>query len=608
MIDTIEIAIINIHKYPFLVEMLNESAKGQGKTITHFNLNLTDEQDFIMCRDIGQKNPKMTQHEDHNSSKSNQIYSNHIHQPSSHYDLAYQINVAKNCILFNFSIPKFLFGTNICQFVKHPNETYGVFARSEQENFETVMSRTYDRLMHFVNTFVKTFTNVITSVGGNKVKTLQVEPIDVEIRRLDMCFNQYFKSKKDAFEYLMTQKRIKKKYIRESSNNKTDWRSSIFLKTDYYVAKIYHKGDEYRSKKGDLSDHKRINKKYAEKGLNAPFDIPFLQAEADRILRYEISFKRAYMSRLFKQNIFRVNCPEHQKMKEIEKEHKRLKDKNKRAWEKYYKIEDETGLSRKNISYNTTNANECAVLGAYAEVKKTADKLKKYNAQTTTIQSALIDGLDELEHGTIEEHNFNYAQISKIYNNMLAQTNEFCLNVWDYYKEYSAYTIDLNIKKDDKVFLWKPIHFSPELFGEMAKVFKDFIEQFTLSEKVTSIELRKKMVAYNNEFRFSRTAKSMNRIRDIDKKMKGKPLSKQMMNSLVRIVALLDSYSIDEMVKLKIISKASKYRILENFRKLGFDHRALTTVNILTQISFTDYYDTIINNMAKFRLKNGYFR
>ncbi len=603
MIDSIIISINNLHKYPQIIEKLDRSDKGEGKTFIEMDLDESYEGesegvDFSTLT----KYVRATEFTDHESKKKARIYSNKTHLKSSHYLLAYSINSVKNNVEFNFSIPKMLYGSNICQFVKHPNEK-GDFSRSKQLDINYVMTATYDRLMKFVNKFIATFTDVTYSVGGEAIQTHRVNPQDVQIKRIDLCFNQYFDSKEDALTYLSAQKKIRKKYIRETSNNKTDWNTSIFLRTDDYTAKIYHKGSEYKSKTGELKHHKKINKQFSKAGKAPIFDTDFYQEESDKILRYEISFKNSIISRYYKNEVFRKDCKIHQSFKEISIKHRNFKDRNKRAWEKLHELETRFNLDHTNLpSTKTTEVKK--VLAAYKQVKETAAKLKEFNEHTHRFTAPMEDG-------ELFLYEYPYSKITKIYNSMISQVNEFVLDCDDYFKWYSNETLDLNIKKDEKIGLYKTTHFSEELFLVLCSTFRDFIDQFTLTEKISVNDLKHRAEQHNNQIKFSSVNRSMNQVNDFKIKTthtKKDKLSKININALMKTVALLELYSLDEQIKLGLISRMAKSRILQKFKMLGFDHRALTSVKINTEISYVRYYDTIFTHGHKFRLKNGYFR
>jgi len=121
---------------------------------------------------------------------------------------------------------------------------------------------------------------------------VEIDPQDVEVNRIDVCFNQVFPTRSDALKYLEYQKRKVKKHARAGNDGYKEYDTSLMYVTKLYSVEIYHKGSEYA--KNDYKEHKRFNK---EKGFQY-FNIPKYQAFADRMLNY-----------LHKRNLFRTKCP-----------------------------------------------------------------------------------------------------------------------------------------------------------------------------------------------------------------------------------------------------------------------------------------------------------
>jgi hypothetical protein len=129
----------------------------------------------------------------------------------------------------------------------------------------------------------------------------RIDPFDVEVNRIDLCFNLFFPSKHDSLEYLRA---IIEKFGKGSVIRKNE---SIHLVTDRYSFKIYHKGTEFR--KNDMRELMsgfgrknltRSSKKGKKMGGNLRgYDIDDLAARADRILRYEVTFRNSYFNYAF---------------------------------------------------------------------------------------------------------------------------------------------------------------------------------------------------------------------------------------------------------------------------------------------------------------------
>lgn len=199
------------------------------------------------------------------------------------------------------------------------------------ESMDFHVWNTFDWLNQFLDRFIHDW-----------FEGLEIDKKDIEIARIDIAYNQIFNSKEDALKYLEFQKRIKKSYIRENSNYKADWSTSIFLSTERYGAKIYHKGSEYKSKNGERSHHLKINKEKKETIFQVE-DVTDddgnvlkegLQSFADRILRYEITYRKSYMSSIFKKHLFANRCPFLKSMRHEYKVVSKLKKKCERELEK----------------------------------------------------------------------------------------------------------------------------------------------------------------------------------------------------------------------------------------------------------------------------------
>ena len=235
---------------------------------------------------------------------------NRLFVKSSAYYVSYLINTANNFIEFNFSIPKYKFGTNVVQFIQH--FTHKDFMITRNSGFEFNLVRTRTRLLSFLKNFFD------KELGEDLSKWER----DVEIHRFDLCFNQIFDDKHDALKYLSHQKGIKQRYERIASK-KMEFETSIYLPGKYFTCKIYHKGSEFYAGDGDATHLNRVNKKLKFQ----KFDIDKIGDFADRILRYEIEFKNTGLNYLYKNYIFRKDD---KVFKRLKKAYKRVTS----AWKK----------------------------------------------------------------------------------------------------------------------------------------------------------------------------------------------------------------------------------------------------------------------------------
>jgi hypothetical protein len=551
MVDSICLKITNLMQYQWIGEVLNLETKRQGITVLNCECLEGDYQNKIAAI-------KEIRYND--TGKRKVFYSNKIFLPSSHYYLAYKIDDIANCVDFNFSIPKYLYGTNIIQFVPHVTDRKNYHARSDVENFEYVKRITFDRLMAFLDFFINQLK--YQQVENGKVVKYTISKRDVEIVRLDLCFNQYFKSFDDAITYLTYQKRIKKSYIRDNSNNHTDWGSSIFLQADTYVAKIYHKGKEYSSSSGERKHHEAINKKAGK----CIFPVDKLQEEADKILRYEISFKNGYISRIYKKKVFRCNDSFHSSL--------RVAYKTKMSIDSKIEILNTKEAELLSITKDLTARN--LIISKYLKERKEIS-LELFNPITLLKQYQLkIKGL--------QNQTLTVKQGAMIYNQILNQTNNFMLDVTPEAEKYNSKTIEFQYDNKGCVKLNKEARFSPQVFDEMVAVFRSFIDEFQLSERLQLDQLGLNIKSYN---KYADSIKDHFKIQKIQEK----PLAK--------VAALMEHYTIDEMVGLGIISRRSKYDIIKRLKLVEMNKASILPEPIMCDISFKEYHFHR-NNMESF--------
>jgi hypothetical protein len=169
-----------------------------------------------------------------------------------------------------FSIPKYLWGTNLFQLVcENPMNSEWAYAQ----------------LMRVIKKFV------------NDTFHEKIAFSDIEVARIDFCFNQYFANKLQAKEYQMAQKKhVRSWAISRNTQMKEYEDTNWMIETERYSFKCYHKGEEFA--KGDakkLRSSKRNPKQY---------DVARLQRDADRILRYEVTYRNAQIHYLTSYTLF----------------------------------------------------------------------------------------------------------------------------------------------------------------------------------------------------------------------------------------------------------------------------------------------------------------
>lgn len=255
MIDTIVLRIHGYEKYSHIVkhlESINNKHDGYTKKFKHEGLEDTS-RISIFYGDTGRVLDI--------DSRPN------INVPSSNYSIICSIRQDRDFIELAFSIPKYLYSTNVLQII---------------DQYDPSIKHTFSKLLNLITRFFHDY--------------LPLPPNwdDVEVNRIDLCYNQFFLSKEDALRYLAEQKGLNRHYARSDANTfDAYYNTTVSYKTDNYSFKIYHKGTEFRK-----NDYSKLLKKNPKN-----LDLPELAEKADLILRYEITARSGLMNYLFKQHL-----------------------------------------------------------------------------------------------------------------------------------------------------------------------------------------------------------------------------------------------------------------------------------------------------------------
>lgn len=221
---------------------------------------------------------------------------------SSSYDLLTNVCYDRDYIEWNFSIPKFLYGNNIAQFVSHPGEHN--FTKLAND-YTSATRNYYERFIYFIHRFfAKNFVFDKTN--------WKFDFLDLELNRLDYSWNCFFRSESESKVYLDYIKKIKPKGVRENSDVRGGlYGGTYMIVRDGYSTKVYHKGTEFKTKdRRELLKNPDITTEY----------IDSLQELADRCLRFEITLRNQQLSYLYQTNIFRTNSKTTNAMREDAKQ------------------------------------------------------------------------------------------------------------------------------------------------------------------------------------------------------------------------------------------------------------------------------------------------
>ncbi|MBK3517713.1 phage/plasmid replication domain-containing protein [Carboxylicivirga marina] len=523
MVDTIVLRINNLHQYPKILEALRKEGEGQYNSVVDspHNQEVVDFETGEISKDRFLQ-IKQVHYADTNNTFTS--YRNKV-LTSSHYYLAYSIRIDRDYVEMNFSIPKYLYGTNIMQFVPHKFEEHP-YNNEELDSLEFNAEITYERLITFIDNFMNDW-----------FKDIQISKEDIEINRLDLCFNQYFKSVEDSLKYLDYQKRIKKKYIKKTTKNKVDWGTSIFIQNARYAAKIYHKGSEYASSKGERKHHLTMNKKIGKEHFEVESKYKDgvmvregLEDTANRILRYEITFKKPFMTYLFKKHLFARDCT---------------------GWQQAQKD--------------------------YKEVNKVVKKIRE-----NRIKGLSIYQLEKKYRNFSPEKRVYHKAYSKILN----RSNTFSLAISETARRENE-SLHACLK-DDKGNYEPPkaALFTKELLNEMFKVFLNFKEEFRISSMDKFTDTTKRVIAYNND-----VEKYNKKLPKGSKERKAR-ISENYINS---ILLHLQTHSFDELVQMGVISARTKYNYIKALGKIGLskNHLAVDSVEIEKSEDFAHYHQIL---------------
>lgn len=268
MLDTIVIRIHNVEKYKFIHEQTKLDAGKKSQMVVGYMAVDSDgvvEEGARTFRrgalftSAGKFLPITTRFD--------------INAPSHNYKCRVSVRHSDGVGSFlelELSVPKFYYGTNVFQYL--PLLPHGI-----QDNF--------NHLIRAVRGVIKGFFIQMPSFE------------DIQIFRIDLCYNQFFSNKADALNYQCAQREHMRAYCMARGQKMFphdvgayDWS----VVTDRYSFKCYHKGTEFQ--KHDL--------KVLEKNRKCPYHLGHLSGIADRILRYEITFRDSMLSYLLLYHTF----------------------------------------------------------------------------------------------------------------------------------------------------------------------------------------------------------------------------------------------------------------------------------------------------------------
>lgn len=260
MIDTIVLRLHNLEKYAETVNYLFKVSK-TGKTYVY-----GEKPEASEGKPKYQKNNEVISVVYHDTGNFLPLsHRGSMRLGSYHYSLAYCIDNKRDFIEFNFSIPKYKYGNNLMQFIDYYDQSHNA---------------TFYLLMNFIKSFVK-----------SRLFANTVDMKDLEINRIDFCYNQFFPSYEDAMNYLEKQGLRMAKFKTSGEQRIAVRTTGIEIVTDRYKFKIYHKGTEFL--KHDYPKLQKLNK-------DGRYDLQKMVDIAHRTLRYEVTYRNSFMNYAFK--------------------------------------------------------------------------------------------------------------------------------------------------------------------------------------------------------------------------------------------------------------------------------------------------------------------
>lgn len=243
MIDTIKLSVFREFNKTFYDLLLYNSKNRVSGHIINSHSGLVETQELFIYNSTNYRNYES-------------FVINGSFIPSHDYNINYR--VFEDRIELEFSLPKFIYGTNVIQLMDHI----------------TRIASPYQMLKRAIKKFFDMcFSGCVINYGG------------VEIKRWDFCFNQFFESEAKVYEAL---KYIKLKYA--SKHDKLSYDTGLVELTKTNYLKIYMKGIEF-----EKHDKKKFSKSHLYENISKS------------ILRYEKKCTNKNISYWYNTNVLYNN-------------------------------------------------------------------------------------------------------------------------------------------------------------------------------------------------------------------------------------------------------------------------------------------------------------
>jgi hypothetical protein len=520
MVDTVEFRIHDLKLHADLCTFLDKSHQRQGKSVSMRDHNDVDEWP-IEQKLLHKKILKF-----HDTGNTHEVA--HFYElKSSHYSIAYCIDILRDFIKFNVAIPKYCYGTNIIHYNTNPkHKDFSFFKHSSIENN---LNEVYDRLHTFFEKFF------VAEFGG-----ITIVRSFVEINRVDLCFNQMFASKADALEYFAQLVKVRKKFSRDTSNSSRDWKTSLTYVTPKWSFKVYHKGAEF--KKHDAKKLQQLNQ-----SGHATFDVDFYQTFADKILRYEMTFRSSYMSYLYMTRLFRKDCHLWQAGVKLYKTHKVALEKA--------KTENLNPSKRKGLTY--------------AEYRKTL------TAQDQKLIKYVTGFINKSKKFYLSNKGFNL--------DFDQETDHYTFDRWP----GRAEPFDQGAK------------LTRALLRVMCGKFLDVMKEYKLELFQDSTSVLARLDAYNNQIESDKTILKSLEIPKDSPRWSSVP-SKIQPGKIRLVLDLLQKQSFEEIAASNLFSRKTWYNLRKDLALLKVNERSLNGLTTRVEFDLSEYQTQVIRQSGKF--------
>lgn len=536
--------------------------------------------------------------------------------PSSEHDVVYSVNIDAGYVEFNINIPKYLYGHNLAQFIPQKGSYCFNFQKGDFNTWETQTHYLYDRIYSFIDGF---FTDLFLKFELEFMPNYEY----IELNRIDLCYNQFFKTKTQALMYLDEQKKIHKKRSRSKNRLIQDFESSITYHTSngsYF--KIYHKGSEYINvKHGDFKKHEQINKSFIDKKyknssndvlknnekitfakfradiMGVPFvlpddynvknfvnnvykDIPintmFLKNEMDKVLRYEISISGKSLARIYKKNNFRSHCPFHNQAIRTHKKVRKL-DKRKSKKIKTQTITKQERETSKKVARFLNNG--CYILLTQNKKFRKHATSGKYDYNSKTGHYKIKKLYEFLEKGTLLETRdigfFTKSFLSKLIKDFRTQIEYYQIEELEPFDDLVKKVREYNKAAERKKKIYDDVNES-----EIYDLQNYYDKQGRLQKKRVNKTKGNKIITKASQLL-------------TEKQKMEKNIQKINISNVTEIFRLMHEkkMSPSQIQKFLKLTKSSFYRRMSYLKILGVKEQTLfTNVKIKVRTDFLEYY------------------